>query len=338
MATLKDVAKLAGVSYNTVSLVVNGIDKVAPATKERVIKAIEKLNYKPNKMARALASGRADAIAFITNRFTSDIAINIFHELEEGIHLAGNLYDYDLLPFSTLGKKEVKNKLLDSIIDGRKADVLIMLNLKPDENQIKKIKTSKTGLILINEESEDAYCINTDNYKGAIIATEYLIKKGKKNIAYIGGPDNTYETGIAFKQRSQGFLDTMKKYNIEINEKIIKYSDSLIINEGYVIMQQIFQDNNKVDAVFCGAGDTIGVGVIKAIKEAGILIPDDIAVIGYGDLSMAEIVTPALTTIKESYEKIGNEAFGAALEMIKTRKRIIKQVIFEPILIIRNTA
>ncbi len=89
MVTLKDVAKLAGVSYNTVSFVVNGINKVAPETKERVLKAISELNYRPNKTARALVSGRADSIAFISTRFTSVFGMNILREIEDGVHLAG---------------------------------------------------------------------------------------------------------------------------------------------------------------------------------------------------------------------------------------------------------
>ncbi len=187
MATLKDVAKRAGVSYNTVSLVINNSNKVAKETRERVLEVIKELNYTPNKIAKALVKGKADAIAFITSRFTSELSMNILKELEEGIFMTGYTHNYDLIPYSTMGKENLKNEILNNILNSRKANVIIMLSIKPDYETLKKLLKEKIYIILLDEKMEDTFNINIDNIKGAYIATEYLIKHGRKKIIYIGG-------------------------------------------------------------------------------------------------------------------------------------------------------
>jgi len=337
MATLKDVAKLAGVSYNTVSLVVNNINKVAPETKERVLEAIKKLNYTPNKSARML-KGKSDTIAFISASFTSMPGINILKEIEEGIHLAGLTYNYDLIPYSTRRSIEIKEKILNAIVSGKKADVIIMLSIKPSFELLKRIKQNNITLILIDEVMEGVHTINTDNKKGAYLATEYLIKQGRKNILYIGGDTEKQEIGLAIIEREQGYIQALQEYGLEYKQENHLNALYYNIEEGSVLIEEVLKKNKKIDAVFCGAGDNIAVGVIEKLKKSGIKIPDDIAVIGYDDLPIASVVTPALTTVKQPIEKMGNTAFAIALEAMQKKLKEIVSKIFEAELIKRNSA
>lgn len=338
MVTLKDVAKKAGVSYNTVSLVVNKVNKVAPETKERVLKAIKELNYQPNKAAKILASGRADTIAFISSKFTSDSAVHILREIEEGIHLAGMVYNYDLITYSTNGSIETKEKILNSIIAGKKADVIIMHGIKPEQATLKKLKNNKIEIVLIDETMEGCNSINIDNEAGAYLATEYLINKGRKNIVYIGISPDKSESGLFPMNRQRGYKNALQAHKLEIKNDLIIYVNENFTSEGKLMMAELFKRQKNIDAVFCAAGDNVAFGAIEAIREFGLKIPEDIAVIGFGDFSLASIFTPKLTTVREPLEKAGNEAFGIALEIMQRKLKEKKNVMLKTELVIRESA
>lgn len=338
MATIKDVAKLAGVSYNTVSFVVNGVDKVAPATKEKVLKAIEELRYRPNKTARALVGGKADSIAFISTRFTSVFGMNILREIEDGVHLAGLSSNYDLIPYSTRGEPAIKEQIIESIIYNRKADSIIMLGIKPGPENMAKLKEQGMPLVIIDGTIEGASCVKCDNEKGAYLATEYLLNAGRKNIAYLGMSRTGEETWPSIIEREQGYKKALAEKNIALNSRLMVTVDNNYVNEGRAVMQILLKSNKGIDAVFCGAGDSTAIGAIKAIQEAGLSVPQDIAVVGYDDIPVASAFTPSLTTVRQPVEKMGNEAFLIALEAMQGRLIEPKNLVFEPELIKRESA
>ncbi len=338
MATIKDVAKIAGVSYNTVSFVVNGVDKVAPATREKVLKAIEKLHYKPNKTARALVGGKADSIAFISTRFTSVFGMNILREIEDGVHLAGLSSNYDLIPYSTRGEEEFKEQIIDSIIRNRKADAIIMLGIKPGPENMSELKKNGIPVVVIDGTISGGHSVKCDNEKGAYLATDYLIKSGRKKIAYLGMSKTGGETWPSIIEREQGYKKALTEKNIGINDRLIVTVNNNYINEGRAVMHTLLKANKDIDAVFCGAGDSTAIGVVNAIKEAGLSVPKDIAVIGYDDIPVASAITPSLTTVRQPVEKMGNEAFLMALEAMQGRLKEPKNLVFEPELIVRESA
>jgi LacI family transcriptional regulator len=337
MATLKDVAKLSGVSYNTVSFVVNGVNKVAPKTKERVIKAINELNYRPNKTARALVSGKADSIAFISTRFTSVFGMNILREIEDGVHLAGLSSHYDLIPYSTRGEAGFKEQIIDSIIFNRKADAIIMLGIKPGQESMIRLKKSGIQVILIDETMAGAHSVKSDNVKGAYTATEFLINKGKRNIAYVGMTKTGGETWLSILEREEGYRKALKDKGLVVNNSLLVTVNNNYVNEGRAITERLLKSDKSIDAIFCGAGDSTAIGAIKAIKEAGLRVPEDIAVIGYDDIPVASAITPSLTTVRQPVEKMGNEAFAITLEAMRGKLNEKKKLVFEPELIIRGS-
>jgi DNA-binding LacI/PurR family transcriptional regulator len=338
MATIKDVAKIAGVSYNTVSYVVNGVDKVAPSTKERVLKAIAELGYKPNKTARALVGGKADSIAFISTRFTSVFGMNILREIEDGVHLAGLSSNLDLIPYSTRGEALFKEQIIDSIIYNRKADAIIMLGIKPGPENMAKLKKEGITVVLIDAAMKGCHSVKSDNEKGAYLAAEYLINKGRKKIAYLGMSKTPGETWPSIIEREQGFKKVLAAKNIELNGSLMVTVENNYINEGRAVMQTLLKSNKDIDAVFCGAGDNTAIGAMNAIKQAGLRVPQDIAVVGYDDIPVASAFTPSLTTVRQPVEKMGNEAFVMALEAMQGKLKVQKNLVFEPELIVRESA
>jgi len=338
MATIKDVAKLAGVSYNTVSYVVNGVDKVAPATRERVLKALEELHYRPNKTARALVGGKADSIAFISTRFTSVFGMNILREIEDGVHLAGLSSNYDLIPFSTRGEPEFKEEIIESIIYNRRADAIIMLGIKPGQENMSKLKKNGITVVLIDETMAGCNSVKCDNEKGAFLAAEYLINEGRRKIAYLGMSKTGGEIWPSIIEREQGYKKALSAKNITLDERLMAAVDNNYINEGRVVMQTMLKSNRDIDAIFCGAGDNTAIGVVSAIKEAGLRVPQDIAVVGYDDIPVASVFTPSLTTVRQPVEKMGNEAFVMALEAMQGKLKEQKNLVFQPEFIKRESA
>ncbi len=335
---MKDVAKLAGVSYNTVSFVVNGVDKVAPATKERVLKAINELRYRPNKTARALVSGKSDSIAFISTRFTSVFGMNILREIEDGVHLAGLSSHYDLIPYSSRGEEGMKEQIIESIIMNRKADAIIMLGIKPGSAGMKSIRDEGIPLILIDEEQAGAHSVKCDNVKGAYSATRYLIGKGRRNIAYIGLDLAANGTWLSVREREEGYRKALAENGIDADRLMQLTINNNFINEGRAITQNLLRSGRSFDALFCAAGDSAAIGAVKAIVDAGLRVPEDIAVIGYDDIPVASAFTPALTTVRQPVEKMGNEAFLIALEAVQGKLKEQKNLVFEPELIVRESA
>ena len=338
MATIKDVAKIAGVSYNTVSFVVNGVDKVAPATKERVLKAIEELQYRPNKTARALVGAKADSIAFISTRFTSVFGMNILREIEDGVHLAGLSANYDLIPYSTRGEGAFKDQIIDSIILNRKADAIIMLGIKPEQGHMEKLKKAGVPLILIDGCMDGAHSVKCDNEKGAFTAADYLINKGRRNIAYIGMAKTGGETWPSIIEREEGYKKALVGRGISVRNEIMAEVNNNYINEGRAITQNLLKSHKDIDAIFCGAGDSTAIGAINAVKEAGLRVPEDIAVIGYDDIPVASAFTPSLTTVRHPVERMGNEAFVITLEAMQGKLTTPKNLVFEPELVKRESA
>lgn len=338
MATIKDVAKLAGVSYNTVSFVVNGVDKVAPATKEKVLKAISELRYRPNKAARALVGGKADSIAFISTRFTSVFGMNILREIEDGVHLAGLSSRYDLITYSSRGEAGLKEQIIDSIIFNRKADAIIMLGIRPGSESMENLKKEKIPVILIDGVLAGCHSVKCDNAKGAYAAVQYLAGRGKRNIAYIGLDRTGSETWLSVKEREEGYKQALKENGLVLDNALQVTVNNNFINEGSVITQKLLKSNKGIDAIFCGAGDSAAIGAVNAVKEAGLRVPEDIAVVGYDDIPVASAFTPSLTTVRQPIEKMGNEAFAITLEAMQGRLNELKHLVFEPELIVRESA
>jgi DNA-binding LacI/PurR family transcriptional regulator len=165
-----------------------------------------------------------------------------------------------------------------------------------------------------------------------------LLKAGRKNIAYLGMSKTLGETWPSIIEKEQGYKKALTEKNIAVNDRLMVTVNNNYINEGRAIMQTLLKGNKGIDAVFCGAGDSTAIGVVNAIKEAGLSVPQDIAVVGYDDIPVASAFTPSLTTVRQPVEKMGNEAFIITLEAMQGRLKTPTNLVFEPELIVRESA
>lgn len=337
--TIKDIAKKAGVSKATVSMVLNNYDRIAEKTREKVLNIVKEMHYYPHESARMLAKKKSDAIAFVSARFAAPFISNILDAIEQRA-FAVNKYIHGIIPFSTRNEKEVKEELLRRILYSRKADVVIVLTLKPDDEIIKEYNQRKMPIILIENDMPGTHSIRVDNYKGAYKATESLITKARKNICLITGitnPPENMDINPTAIERKKGYEDAMHNLNVSFDEKNIEYIEHYTFDEGRTALDNFIKKNPNIDAIFCAAGDLVAMGVMKRAQELGIRIPDDLAIIGYDDIMAAKLLNPPLSSVRQPIEEIGKLAFDIAVDAMEEKLKEEKHIVIEPELILRST-
>jgi DNA-binding LacI/PurR family transcriptional regulator len=327
--TIKDIAKKVGVTPATVSMVINNSPKISQKTKEKVLKAIREMNYHPNYIGRSLVKGETNNIAVVASFFASLFAL----ESVRGIEMNLRKTPYNLILYSTKGMDENEEDLLRRILYERRADGVIIISLKAKKELMEEFKKENVAAVFIEEIVEDFPTVKFNNIKAAYIATEHLIKNKRKNIGLIVG-----NNGLNAEERLRGYKEALSHYNIDFDkDKVVEVVD-YSFEDGEKALNILMEKNKKIDAVFCAAGDITAIGFMDAAKDKGIIIPDDIAIIGFDDIYLANLTTPGLTTIRQPITKMGMQAFDLLLDVIKGKEEDGKKIIsFEPELIIRES-
>jgi LacI family transcriptional regulator len=327
--TIKDIAKKVGVTPATVSMVINNNPKISQKTREKVLEAVKEMNYHPNYIGRSLVKGKTNNIGVVASFFASLFALESVRGIEQVLRNT----EYNLSLYSTRGLEEKEADLLQRIYYERRADGLIIISLKADKNMVEEFKKEGVPVVFIEELVEGAPTVKFNNIKGAFLATEYLIKKGRKNIALVVG-----DKGLNAEERVKGYRDALIKYNMPYKEENIINVVNYSFEEGEELLDIILENNSKIDGVFCGAGDITAIGIMDAAKNRGIKIPDDIGIIGYDDIYISNLTTPALTTIRQPIMQMGMRSFELLLEMLEGKTDSESKIIsFEPELIIRES-
>lgn len=327
--TIKDIAKRVGVTPATVSMVINNSPKISQETKEKVLKAIREMNYHPNYIGRSLVKGETNNIAVVASFFASLFAL----ESVRGIEMNLRKTPYNLILYSTKGMDENEDDLLRRILYERRADGVIIISLKAKKELMEEFKKEKVAAVFIEELVEDFPTVKFNNIKAAFMATEYLIKNKRKNIGLIIG-----NKGLNAEERLRGYKEALSHYNIDFDkDKVVEVID-YSFEDGEKALNILMEKNKKIDAVFCAAGDVTAIGFMDAAKDKDIMIPDDIAIIGFDDIYLANLTNPGLTTIRQPITKMGMQAFDLLLDVIKGKEEDGKKIIsFEPELIIRES-
>jgi len=310
-ASIKDVAKEAGVSIATVSRVLNDIDVVNEETKKKVQEAIQKLGYRPNIVARSLKTQRTKTIGILI----PDISSQFYPEIVRGAEDVSNIYDYNVIlcnsDLDAEKEKEYLRVLKEKMVDG----VLYMSSsLKPDITELIRELDLKTVLVESSDEEGTFPSVTIDNVKAGYDAANYIINKGNKDIAYIGVAK---DAGNAWGHRYKGFEKAMKEHNIEINKDMVFFGD-LRTETGYKGIAQILKKASSIDAVVC-ASDEIAMGAINALRENQLSVPQDVDVIGFNNIYSARVYYPNLTTVAQPMYDMGSIAMRMLIKLINQK-------------------
>lgn len=300
-----DVAERAGVGIGTVSRVLNNSDKVKEETREKILKVMRELNYRPNKVAQNLAKQKANAIAVIVPSFID----HFFVEVLKGIQDALTEENIDLI----LHKIDLNDKRMDKILEivhGRKVDGIAAVTMDISQTDHDELKNAEIPIVIADEFSPDFHSIYFDNIRGGEMAIDFLFNLGYREIAFINGDINS----LHGQKRLQGVKKSFEKNNLTIKQKLIKNGD-FYTEDGYNSMQEILKlpEQEWPSAVFA-ASDNQAIGVLQAMEEKGLKAPADIAVIGYDNIELAKYLK--ITTIWQPMYKLGHLAIEVLLKAI----------------------
>lgn len=323
--TINDVAKKAGVSHTTVSWVIHDDPRITDKTKAKVMKAIEELDYHPNFMARSLVKGKTNTVAIVAPFFSSAFEMDILKGIEDGMDERGSAYNISM--YST---RDEDTKILNQILFGRRADAVILLTIRPEEPVLAAFRQNGVPLILIEEKAEYCHVIRTNNVDGAYQAVTALIGRGRKRIALAVETENP---GLSQIDRKKGYEKALEDSGIPYDEKLIIGISRFRFEEGQKIFDEILESG--ADAVFCAAGDMIAMGILLEARKKGVAVPRELAVVGFDDSQMCELVYPALTTVRQPLNDMGKKAWEIATSTQVCTE--CEQVVFEPQLIIRDS-
>ncbi|CTP89368.1 LacI family transcriptional regulator [Xanthomonas translucens pv. arrhenatheri] len=305
--TIKDVARLANVSVATVSRTMNGHQHVAEPVRARVLEAARTLHYVPHHAARSLSSRRTHTIGVVL----PDLHGEFFSELIRGIDLIARERGLHLLVSSYHGEPE-EQRLAVRRMPGRVDGLLLMSpSLGTGSEDAADMLPGALPAVLMNcaERIADAQVLNVDNYGGARAMTRHLLDSGHRRIAFIAGPDDNFDA----RERLRGYRDELRERCPQVPPRVLPgdFDEA----SGYRAGQALLQ-GQRPDVVFA-ANDMMALGCLFAFTNAGLRVPDDIALAGFDDVPMARYVHPALTTMRVDIAGFGARAMQlliAALE------------------------
>ncbi|KNF07865.1 transcriptional regulator, LacI family [Gottschalkia purinilytica] len=328
MANIKDVAKLANTSITTVSRVLNNSGYVKEETKERILKVIKELNYNPNALARGLVTDVTKTIGLLLPDITNPYFANIAKAVED----AASKYDYSVFLCSTNGEIDKEIRYLE-VLNQKRVDGIIYGTVIDGDEGIKKVKSMNIPVVVLDR-GMDKLQIDTvmvDNIKGAFLATKYLMDNGHKNIAFIGGPNNT-KTSL---DRKKGYIKFLKSKNVEIDKNLISYGD-FQIESGFNAMKQLIDRKVKIDAVFV-ANDLMAIGAINYLSKKGIDVPEEISVIGFDNVGLSSLTTPKLTTIEQPISEMSKISIELIMDQILEEENKYREIKLTPKIIVRES-
>ncbi|HRX15146.1 MAG TPA: LacI family DNA-binding transcriptional regulator [Spirochaetota bacterium] len=328
--TISDIAHIAGVSKSTVSRALNDSPLISDKVKENIHEIALQHNFQFNQAARNLSRQKTDTLAFLFPHYRGSDHYTkqpFPMELLRGIIFATNKYGYNLL-LSESNFESWRDSY--KYVNSKQADGLIIISPDPHDNTIIELIEKDIKFVTWGIPENKGYCtVNSNNLDGGLIATEHLIKKGRKKICFLGMEEDNFETVMRFL----GCDHATQQSNINVCSSCIAYGTNSQ-SSGYENMKKIIQQQPDIDGVFC-CSDLIALGAIEALTEYGKSVPNDVSVIGFGDLPLAQMVTPKITTIRNDIWRAGEQMVENLDHCLKTGE--IRNSIIPVELVIRET-
>ncbi len=310
---MKDIARELGVSVVTVSKVLRNHDDISPETRARVLKRMKELNYRPNLAARALVTGRTHMVGLVV----PDLLHAFFAQIAKGLSKVLRTQGYGLVMSSSEEDPELEQQEIEQML-ARRLDVVIVASAQWTVESFRRIEEQNTPYVLLDRRflGLAANFVGTDDVLAGSMATEHLIENGCRLIAHIGGRNTSPPV-----DRLEGYRQAMARHGLEIRPEYVicrMHGDDAGDNTGYQAMQDLLRLNPRPDGVFC-YNDPTAMGAMKAIIEAGYRIPEDIAIVGSGNVHYANFLRVPLTSIDQNSELIGEHAANLALNLVKSK-------------------
>lgn len=328
MVNIRDVAKALNLSVSTVSRAINNKPDINDETRKLVLNKIEEMNYSPNFTARNLISRKSNTIGLII----PDISDPTFSENAKGVEDTAKKHNYSVIYINT---DRNRDREIDSfrILSEKRVDGIIVTPDYNENDELNAYIDKGYPIVLLRRSPQERqyYFVDIDNIKGGYIATEYLIKKGYKNIGFIALPKAS-KTGIS---RFEGYKKALNDYCINFNHKFVFEGDYSEIS-GIKAIDYFLSINEKPDSIFA-ANDSMAFGALIRAREKDIKIPENLAIVGFNNSKLAQLPTIEMTSIDQPLHTMGVEAANMLFDIIAGRQIEVKQKLLLPKLIERKT-
>ena len=333
MITIKDVARRAKVSPSTVSRVISDSKSISEPTKERVRQVMKELGYHPNVIARSLIRRSSQALGLILSRSAESAFSNpFFAEILRGISKVTQRFQYSLVLATAENYKEEAKQSLQMIME-RRVDGLIILATRVNDELVMKLSENQLPFVVVGRVNGEQhhYAVNNDNIQAAYSAVRHLLNLGHKKVAFLNGPaEYTF-----CQDRFQGYAMAFREFGLAVDDRYICHAENLH-EDGYKYSQQLLGLRPPPTALFV-SDDLMVIGAYRAIKEARLVIPDDIAVVGFNDDAFTSLLDPPLTTVRIPIYEMGEAAAGIIISVLNGEKVVPPQRILSSELLIRDS-
>ncbi|HVN56083.1 MAG TPA: LacI family DNA-binding transcriptional regulator [Anaerolineaceae bacterium] len=329
--TIADVARLANVSKSTVSRALNDSPLIGDETKERIRAIAAMHNFQLNAPARRLSLKQSRTIGYVTHCYHKEFSVaDLFGlEINGGITRTLSANGYDMLEIHVDPRD---TDWARQYLDSGRVDGFILMTFARKQAHIQALLDIGAPFIVwgVSPENNRYSTVSGDNFNGGRLATEYLIRSGRQRIAFMGGPANQYEV----QQRYSGYEEALRAAGRPIDQALITYGDYSLPSGGTGI-QKLLEQAPNLDAAFVNS-DLMAITAINALRESGRRVPDDVAVVGYDDLSIAEIYYPPLTTIRQNVPLAGKLLAQNLIQNLQTG--VVTNVTVPVELVVRKSA
>ena len=307
MATIRDVARLAGVGVGTVSRVLNNHPSVREQTRRRVLEAIEALNYHPDPSARRLSLRRTLTIGVIVPFITNPSVV----ERLRGITLGLEGTEYDLVIFN-VETVQNRDRYFKEVVRGKRVDGLIVISLSPTDDEAERFAQADLPVVLVDAAHPRLPHVVIDDVQGGMMATQHLINLGHRRIAFLGDIHPNPFGFTASYHRYLGYMQALEKAELPYEEKYVVLGEHSRYT-AYALAMGLFDQSPPPTAIFA-ASDTQALGVLAAAREAGYHVPEDLSVVGYDDVETAHYL--GLTTIHQPLVDSGIEGISLLMKIL----------------------
>jgi LacI family transcriptional regulator len=326
--TIIDVANEAGVSFGTVSRVINNDVHVKDETRERVLQAMERLGFVANRQARSLAGGKSNSIGVLV----PDLGTGYIGEIIRGIDAELTLTDLDLILYTTHRTASKEANYVANLAKGMVDGLLLVLPRNPSDF-IGTLTERSFPFVLIDHQGtgHDCPAVGATNWQGAYNATEYLIKLGHERIGFITG---SMDLGCAV-DRLEGYRSALRTHHLSDVPELI-YEGTFFQPDGFAGASVLLDLPVPPTAIFA-SNDIMAMGAMDAVRDRGLRIPTDISIIGFDDIPQASLVRPALTTVNQPLEKMGRVATQMLLDLLRQPDRMAGRIELPTELVVRDS-
>lgn len=333
MANMKDLAKAAGVSLATISRVFNESEKVKPATRKKVLDIAQKLNYRPNQMAAALRRGKSDSIGVVVPIIDREVFSSAIKSMEEVLSEAG----YNIIICQSRESYVKEKQIIDNLKQLKVAGIIISTS-KETKKVDHLLSLQDEGIPVIffdrNIEVSTINSVVINNYNGAYQATQHLIEQGCTRLLHLAGKEEV----VIFQERKRGFLTAVSDNATVVDSStVIPFDDGQLT--GIHQLKSLLNDDKHPDGILAN-GDIAALVALRIIQEMELKIPQDIAIVGFGDSQFCTYLQPSLSSVNQRNEDIGKLTATTLLKEIKEEdnEQVVIQQMLPPILSIRASS